>query len=171
MRARTIAVTAALGSAVVLGLGGAAWATAGGGRGGDDEDASVTGPGADRAGAAAIAHLGGGAVRAVERESEDGETWEVEFTKGNGETVDVYLDANYRVAAVEGDSETEGGSKQEGGSKHEGGSKPEDQSEQEDESAHEDGPEQEDESAKEDGSEQESDSEKANSDDEAGEEG
>src|SRR3990172_4461125 len=153
MRARTIAVTAALGSAVVLGLGGAAWATAGGGRGGDDEDASVTGPGADRAGAAAIAHLGGGAVRAVERESEDGETWEVEVTKGNGETVDVYLDANYRVAAVEGDSETEGGSKQEGGSK------PEDQSEQDDESA------------KEDGSEQENDSEKADSDDEAGEEG
>jgi len=153
MRARTITVTAALGSAVVLALGGAAWATAGGGRGGDDEDASVRGPGADRAGAAAIAHLGGGTVSAVERESEDGETWEVEVTKGNGETVDVYLDANYRVAAVEGDSETEGGSKQEGGSK------PEDQSEQDDESA------------KEDGSEQENDSEKADSDDEAGEEG
>jgi uncharacterized membrane protein YkoI len=85
-----------------LALGGAAWAVAGGG---DDDEGSVTGPNAERAKAAALAHVGGTA-NAVERDSEDGATWEVEVTKANGETVDVRLDASFRVVTVEGDSES-----------------------------------------------------------------
>jgi hypothetical protein len=85
-----------------LALGGAAWAIAGAG---DDDGPSVTGPDADRAKAAALARVGGTA-NAVERDSEDGATWEVEVTKANGETVDVRLDANFKVVTVEGDSES-----------------------------------------------------------------
>jgi len=103
MTRRTLAMAATGGAAAVLALGGAGWALAGGG---DDDGPSATGPGADRAKAAAVAHLGGGTVNAVERDSEDGATWEVEVTKPNGDTVDVRLDAAYHVVVVEGDSET-----------------------------------------------------------------
>ena len=101
MSARAIRITAVAAVALALALGGAAWAVAGGG----DDGASATGPGAERARAAALAHLGGGTANAVERDSEDGATWEVEVTKANGKTVDVRLDASYGVVVVEGDSE------------------------------------------------------------------
>jgi anti-sigma factor RsiW len=74
--------------------------------GGDDGDASVTGPQAARAKQAALAVTGGGTANAVERDSENGATWEVEVTKPDGATVDVRLDAGYRLVVVEGDSET-----------------------------------------------------------------
>jgi hypothetical protein len=90
--------------AVAAGGGAYAWAGAG-----DDGDVNVTGPGADRARQAALAHLGGGTANAVERDSEDGATWEVEVTKSSGSTVDVRLDGNYEVVVVEGDSEDENG--------------------------------------------------------------
>jgi hypothetical protein len=64
----------------------------------------VSGPSADRAKAAALANLGSGTANSVERDSENGATWEVEVTK-NGKTVDVRLDADYKVIVVEGDSE------------------------------------------------------------------
>lgn len=97
----------AVGIAVVaLAAGGGTYAWAGGG---DDGDVNVTGPGADRARQAALAHLGGGTANAVERDSEDGATWEVEVTKSDGSTVDVRLDASYEVVVVEGDSENESG--------------------------------------------------------------
>jgi hypothetical protein len=102
MSSRAIKITAAAFAAAALALGGAAWAIAGGG---EDDGPSATGPGADRARAAAVEHLGGGAVNAVERDDEDGATWEVEVTKPDGETVDVRLDEGYRVVVVEGDSE------------------------------------------------------------------
>ena len=98
-RRRTILVVA-LAAAVVLALGGATWAIAGGG----DDEGGATGPGADRAKAAALAAVPGKA-NAVERDGEDGATWEVEVTKTNGDTVDVRLDARYKVVLVEGDSE------------------------------------------------------------------
>jgi uncharacterized membrane protein YkoI len=88
--------------AVAAGGGAYAWAGAG-----DDGDVNVTGPGADRARQAALAHLGGGKANAVERDSEAGATWEVEVTKPDGSTVDVRLDATYEVVVVEGDSENE----------------------------------------------------------------
>jgi hypothetical protein len=99
MNRRMVTIVSA---AAALALGGAGWAIAGGG---DDEGPSQTGPGADRATAAALAHLGGGTANAVERDSENGATWEVEVTKSNGDTVDVRLDANYEVVVVEGDTE------------------------------------------------------------------
>ncbi|HEX7255380.1 MAG TPA: PepSY domain-containing protein [Gaiellaceae bacterium] len=96
----------AIGIAVVaVGAGGGAYAYANG----DDGDVQATGPGADRARQAALAHLGGGTANAVERDSEDGATWEVEVTKTDGSTVDVRLDANYEVVVVESDSESEAG--------------------------------------------------------------
>jgi hypothetical protein len=97
---KTIALT---GAATALALGGATWAIAGPG-----DDAAVSGPDADRAKAAALAKLGGGTANSVERDSENGATWEVEVTK-NGRTVDVRLDAAYKVIVVEGDSEQSGG--------------------------------------------------------------
>jgi uncharacterized membrane protein YkoI len=87
--------------ALAISAGGAAVALATG----DDEDATVTGPGADRAQAAALRLTGGGAANAVERDSENGATWEVEVTKPDGQTVDVRLDESYHLVTVEGDSE------------------------------------------------------------------
>lgn len=97
----------AVGAVVALALAGAGWAIAGAG---DDDGPSASGPGADRARAAALRHIGGGTANAVERDSEDGATWEVEVTKPDGSTVDVRLDARYKVVAVEGDSEEQDGS-------------------------------------------------------------
>jgi hypothetical protein len=102
MAPRTTKAAAAIAVAAAIALGGAAWALAGGG---DDDGPGASGPEADRARAAALAHLGGGTANAVERDDEDGATWEVEVTKPDGETVDVRLDGRYRVVVVEGDSE------------------------------------------------------------------
>jgi hypothetical protein len=94
------------GSAAVVALagigGGVGYAV-----GGDDDDEQATGPGADRARAAALTLIPGGRANAVERDSEDGATWEVEVTRPDGGTVDVRLDASYRVVTIEGDSESE----------------------------------------------------------------
>ena len=42
-------------------------------------------------------------------DSEDGATWEVEITGTDGKTVDVRLDAHYKVVTVEGDGESRDG--------------------------------------------------------------
>jgi hypothetical protein len=91
------------GSALVaaLALGGGAAAVANGG----DDEGTVTGAAADRATAAALVETGGGTANAVERDSENGATWEVEVTKNDGTTVDVRLDDEFRVVVVESDSE------------------------------------------------------------------
>ena len=102
MSPRLIKIAAAAVVVAALALGGAAWAVAGGG---DDDGPGATGPGADRAKAAALAVTGGGTANQVERDNEDGATWEVEVTKPNGATVDVRLDENYKLVATEGDSE------------------------------------------------------------------
>lgn len=103
MSSRMKKITAVTAATTALALGGAAWAIAGSG-----DDSSVSGPNADKAKAAALAHLGGGTANAVERDDENGATWEVEVTK-NGKTVDVRLDAAYKVVVVEGDSEQNDG--------------------------------------------------------------
>jgi uncharacterized membrane protein YkoI len=94
------------GAAVVaIAVGGAGVAAATGGIGGDDDgDATVSGPAADEATAAALAITGGGTANAVERDTENGATWEVEVTKPDGNTVDVRLDESYNLVVVEGDS-------------------------------------------------------------------
>jgi hypothetical protein len=110
MKPRLIKLVVAVSAVLVLALGGATWAVAGGG---DDEGPSATGPGADRARTAALAHLGGGTANSIERDSEDGAVWEVEVTKANGETVDVRLDASYGIVTVESDSEHNDGNENE----------------------------------------------------------
>src|SRR5262245_37605444 len=92
----------------VLALAAAGTGTAIAVAGGDDEG-GVTGPGADQATAAALQITNGGTANSVERDSENGATWEVEVTKPDGNTVDVRLDQNYQPVVVEGDSESADG--------------------------------------------------------------
>ena len=72
---------------------------------GDDGAASrrYTQEQADAATRAALAATGGGTANSVERDSENGATYEVEVTKTDGRTVDVRLDEHYDVVVIEGD--------------------------------------------------------------------
>ncbi len=96
---KRIAVVAAAGI-VALGAGVSVAAA-----GNDDGDETVTGPEADRATSAALEITKGGTANSVERDSENGATWEVEVTRSDGTTVDVRLDENYQLVVVESDSE------------------------------------------------------------------
>lgn len=98
-RNRLIAVVIA--ALVALGLVGGAIAVAS-----NDSEGGVTGPQADRAIEAALDATGGGTANAVERDDENGATWEVEVTKPDGKTVDVRLDESYKVVVTEGDTES-----------------------------------------------------------------
>ena len=100
MRKRTAAAAVGAGMIVAVAVGGVAAASSG------DDESNVTGPQADRATAAALAATHGGKANSVERDSENGATWEVEVTKKDGNTVDVRLDENYQVVVIEGDSES-----------------------------------------------------------------
>jgi hypothetical protein len=104
MNSRLLKLGAATGSVVVLALGGAAIAKATGAF--DDGESNLTGAQAERAKAAALQITGGGHANAVERDSENGGTYEVEVTKPDGKTVDVRLDGNFKLVVVEGDSES-----------------------------------------------------------------
>jgi hypothetical protein len=101
MRKRVAIGAAGLGVIAVLAVGGVAMAT-----GGEDGEGHVTGPEADAATSAALAATKGGTANAVERDSENGATWEVEVTRNDGKTVDVRLDENYALVVIEGDSES-----------------------------------------------------------------
>lgn len=61
---------------------------------------------AEDATAAALDATGGGTANSVERDSENGATWEVEVTQPDGATVDVRLDETYDVVVIEGDTES-----------------------------------------------------------------
>ena len=76
--------------------------------GGEDAKEQVSGPGADKARSAALA-AHPGTANSVERDGENGATWEVEITGKDGKTVDVRLDETYKVVVVEGDGEDSGG--------------------------------------------------------------
>jgi hypothetical protein len=103
MRKKTVVLGAAAACAAAVALGGIAVAA------GDDGEGSVTGPQAQAATRAALQATHGGTANAVERDSENGATWEVEVTKPDGDTVDVRLDQGYKVVVIEGDSETPDG--------------------------------------------------------------
>ncbi len=103
MNKRTRRIGVAVLLAFALALTGTAIARATGAF--DDGDATLTGSAADRAGAAALKLTGGGRVNAVERDSEKGATYEVEVTRKDGSTVDVRLDGNFELVAIDGDSE------------------------------------------------------------------
>ncbi|MBA2383405.1 MAG: PepSY domain-containing protein [Actinobacteria bacterium] len=104
MRGRTRKIVVGLAVVGALVLGGTALARA---TGAFDDEQQLVGPQADRARAAALRATGGGTANAVERDSEDGATYEVEVTKKNGSTVDVRLDESFGVVVIEGDSEGE----------------------------------------------------------------
>jgi hypothetical protein len=96
------------GSVLAIAAAGTGAAFATGTVGEDDGEGSLSGPAAEKATAAALKITGGGTANAVERDSEDGATYEVEVTKPDGNTVDVRLDDNYDLVVVEGDGgETE----------------------------------------------------------------
>jgi hypothetical protein len=103
MNRRTLKTLAIASGAFVLALSGAVIARATGAL--DDGEAGLTGPQAERAKAAALRITGGGHANAVERDSEKGATYEVEVTRTDGTTVDVRLDENLKLVAVDGDSE------------------------------------------------------------------
>ena len=105
--------------ALALAAGGAG--VAGAVTGGGEAEVSATGPGADRATAAALRITKGGTANAVERDGEKGATWEVEVTRPDGKTVDVRLDERYRLVVVDDDREaSDGAEKGEAGDKREG---------------------------------------------------
>ena len=105
MNTRRLTILAGVVVAVALALVGATIARATGAF--DDGDAQLKGAQADRARAAALRITGGGRANSVERDSENGATYEVEVTRNDGSTVDVRLDGSYRLVVVEGDSESE----------------------------------------------------------------
>lgn len=103
MKTRMLKIAAGVAAVAALALGGAAIAGAAGAF--DDESPPVPGPQAKQARAAALRVTGGGTANSVERDSENGGTYEVEVTKPNGTTVDVRLDGSYGLVVIEGDSE------------------------------------------------------------------
>jgi uncharacterized membrane protein YkoI len=109
-RSRKLIVVVAATTALAAAGAGTAIAVSGGG---DDEGDQATGAGADRARAAALAITGGGRANAVERDSENGATWEVEVTQPDGKTVDVRLDERFGLVVVEPDSERGDGAEHE----------------------------------------------------------
>lgn len=76
---------------------------------GEDKGEGLSGRGASRARSAALRLLPGGTANSVERDSENGATWEVEVTKADGTTVDVRLDAQFKLVVIEDDSEANDG--------------------------------------------------------------
>ena len=100
-RVKKIALTAA--ALAALGAGGAAVA----GAVGSDSGEQASGAGAAKAEQAALA-ITGGTANSVERDGENGATWEVEVTQPDGQTVDVRLDQNYKLVVIEGDSDGSG---------------------------------------------------------------
>jgi hypothetical protein len=100
MRKRIVGGLVAVG--VLVAVAGGAIALAGG----SDSEGGITGPQADRAIRAALEATGGGTANAVERDNENGATWEVEVSTPEGNTVDVRLDEKYRLVIIEGDQES-----------------------------------------------------------------
>ncbi len=101
MNKRTIIASIGATTVLVVSAGGIAYAAAS-----DDGESTVTGAQADRATAAALKLTDGGTANSVERDSENGATWEVEVTQKDGSTVDVRLDESFRRVVIEGDSES-----------------------------------------------------------------
>jgi hypothetical protein len=75
---------------------------------GHQDGGRVPDPERGRAVGAALDATDGGTANSVERDSENGATWEVEVTRTDGSTVDVRLDAQYQVVVIEGDHEDSG---------------------------------------------------------------
>ena len=73
-----------------------------------DDDQPLTGATLQKATEAALGHTGGGTV-AESEVGDDGAAYDVEVRLANGETVEVQLDAQYRVIGQEADDDGAGG--------------------------------------------------------------
>ena len=104
MNKRIVAVSAGAAVVAAIAIGGAAVASNGGA---DPDEVSLSSAEGKDASAAALKETGGGKANSVERDDEDNAVWEVEVTRKNGSTVDVRLDKDYKVVAVEGDGEAD----------------------------------------------------------------
>lgn len=102
MRKRVVLATTGIALAAAVVSGGAAIAA---GMTGEEGSDRYTPQQAEDATAAALDATGGGTANSVERDNENGATWEVEVTRPDGVTVDVRLDEQYAVVVIEGDSE------------------------------------------------------------------
>ena len=91
-------------SALALAATGGGIALAGGDDDAGDSEAPITGDSLDRAGAAALDHLGGGRVTDTEVGDEES-YYEVEVTREDGSQVDVQLDRGFEVVGQEGDGD------------------------------------------------------------------
>jgi hypothetical protein len=104
--------------------GAATLAAAGAGAGlaiaGSDE--AVKGPEADRAGAAAVKHTGGGRVLGVEREDDGRAGYEVEVRQADGRVMEVDVDANGAVTGSSLDDDSGGRDDDEGSDDDDDGS-------------------------------------------------
>jgi hypothetical protein len=100
--------TAAVAAIVVGVVGLSAAAAVSAGEDGEAGSTDYTSEQAEAATRAALEATGGGTANSVERDSEDGATWEVEVTTPDGDTVDVRLDEQYDVVVIEGDDESDG---------------------------------------------------------------
>lgn len=101
MSKRTVWIVLSITAVAVFALAGAALASGTF----ESDEAQASGPQAERAKAAALGFVPGTAG-AVERDGEDGATWEVEVTRADGSQVDVRLDEALKLVATDGDSES-----------------------------------------------------------------
>jgi peptidase YpeB-like protein len=106
MRKRVVVAAGATALVAAVVAGGVAAASSG------DEPGSgnVSRQQAEDATQAALKATGGGHANSVERDGENGATWEVEVTRTDGQTVDVRLDDSYHVVVIESDHEDASGS-------------------------------------------------------------
>jgi uncharacterized membrane protein YkoI len=96
--------------AVVAVVGAGATAAVSAGEDGEAGSTNVTSQEKQDATAAALDATGGGTANSVERDSENGATFEVEVTTPDGDTVDVRLDESFQVVVIEGDGDSADGS-------------------------------------------------------------
>jgi uncharacterized membrane protein YkoI len=106
VRRRVMFIVAGVTLLAVFALGGAALAGAQGG--GDDAaegETTLTGEAAEQARSAALQETGGGTVRELERDPEEGRVYEVEVKRPDGSVVDLDLDGSFKVVAVDEDKD------------------------------------------------------------------
>jgi uncharacterized membrane protein YkoI len=103
VRRRIAFIVAGTAALAAFALGGAAIAGATQGGESDEAEQGLSGQVAERARAAALKETGGGSVTEMERDVEDGRTYQVEIRTADGSTVDVDLDASFKVVEVDVD--------------------------------------------------------------------
>ena len=125
MRRRIAFIVAGVAALAAFALGGAAIANATQGTEGDEEEQGLSGQVAERAKEAALKETGGGSVTEMERDAEDGRIYQVEIRKADGSTVDVDLDASFKVV----ETDVDGPEANENARDDEGANEPDEQNE------------------------------------------